>query len=294
MHGRVDAAGALAKNRPMERQRPPRVARAALGAMLAGLLAGAPARADEPVVYKWIDGDGIAHYTTQRSRIPGEYEDGVQEIRRSSPAAPPPAVAAPSPPAVAAPPPAPVETPPAVAAPPPAVAAPPVEAPPPRVTPEGEFEEAPLGAPTARPSADAPTPDAAAVPTPDAAAVPMPDAASPGPAEDVAAPPPGFIRGAANDERPSPPPQRESPPDAASAAPLSPESADELDRRIVALESEIEAEQSKLQGLLSEKATPDGTRIAEREDFREIAKRLPRLQSDLKTLREQRTRTSGL
>lgn len=264
----------------MQRQRPLRVARALLWAMLLPAAAAGDARADEPVVYRWIDSAGVSHYTTQPSRIPDEYEDSVQEIRRSAPGSSPSGLVR-----VPEAPPAPAGPAPTATSPPPAVAAPPPEPAAPKVTPEGEFEEAPLGSPKAGPAADRPSADSAGKTTEPAAAAPA------GP--DVAAPPPGFIRGTAASPRPTPP---STPPEAprAPAEPLSPEAEQALDQRIVALESEIESDQGRLQNILSQPPAADGPRIAEREDFREIAQRLPKLQADLKALREQRTRTSGL
>lgn len=232
--------------------------------MLAGLVlvAAGTGSAEEPVVYKWVDENGVAHFTTKRSRIPDEFEDSAEEIRRA------PAVAtSPAPgPSVSRPEAEPVRTP---AAAPPAVAAPPPEPPAPRVVPDAEFEEAPLGSERPAPATTAPVPSAAAPP-------PVVDA-----------PPPGFVRGQPGARAANTPPEDEN-------AALSAEQEDELDRRIAALEAEVESEQTKLENLLSDPATASGPRIAEREDFRAIALRLPQLQADLKSLRERRTRASGL
>lgn len=54
-----------------------------LAAALAGagaLGAAAPAaRAEAPVIYKWVDENGVAHYTTDRERIPAAIRDRIVE-----------------------------------------------------------------------------------------------------------------------------------------------------------------------------------------------------------------------
>lgn len=46
--------------------------------LLAGTAAIAPgARAEQPVIYKWVDEHGVAHYTTDRERIPAAIRDRV-------------------------------------------------------------------------------------------------------------------------------------------------------------------------------------------------------------------------
>jgi hypothetical protein len=81
--------------------------------LVVGLAAGA--RAEAPVIYKWVDENGVAHYTTDRGRIPssirdrvlqgGEAARGADWLRRDAgtgqptPAAPPPSAALPDAPA---------------------------------------------------------------------------------------------------------------------------------------------------------------------------------------------------
>jgi hypothetical protein len=85
---------------------------------LAGLLgcaAAAGARAEEaetpaaPTIYKWVDANGIAHYTTDLGRVPRSVRGSVRELGASPPsegyaardagdAAPAPEVASPEPP----------------------------------------------------------------------------------------------------------------------------------------------------------------------------------------------------
>jgi hypothetical protein len=275
---------------------PRRGKRAGLAAALALVLAGGTAAADRPVVYRWIDESGIQHFTTQPDRIPSEFRDSVREIGTpGSEAALPPAAttAAPSPAAKSAP--AAVSPPPAQAPVPPAVAAPP---PGPRVTPEGEFEEAPLGSGRSAAPSRSSTVSAPAT----------------APERDVAAPPPGYHRETPGSESSAAPPPSEPAPAVSAgtttgappggSAPTSISSGVEsetappgdvtgLDDRIVALEEQVGRDQTALQNILSQPREADGPRIADREDFREIAKRLPKLQADLKTLREQRNRQSG-
>jgi hypothetical protein len=44
------------------------------------LLDARNARAETPVIYKWVDEHGIAHYTTDRNRIPSSLRDRVEQI----------------------------------------------------------------------------------------------------------------------------------------------------------------------------------------------------------------------
>ena len=267
------------------------------GLALALLLACSAAQAERPTVYRWLDESGVAHYTTQRDRIPSEFRDAAQEVGKSAPQQTPQAgdAAAAAPgaraPAAAAPASQPVASPPPPSAPPPSG---------PRVMPEGEFEEPPLGTPGPRASA----PAAPSVPAPSMApaAATAPAAPSRAPAEtapaaaadrgaasahapDVAAPPPGFVRGTAG-----------SPAPAAAAASRdltpAPEIADPaaLDEKISALEEQVGRDEAALQHLLSQPREPSAPRLADQSDFREIAQRLPKLQADLKALRQQRTR----
>lgn len=61
-----------------------------------------------------------------------------------------------------------------------------------------------------------------------------------------------------------------------------------LDRRIAALEAEIEREQSVLKALISEPDAKDAAALANDPAFRASARRLPELQEELRRLREQR------
>jgi hypothetical protein len=221
---------------------------ARLASVLALLLGGSATQAERAVVYRWFDESGVAHYTTQRGRIPSAFRDAAQEV--GAVVAPSPAPPAPPPPVALQPSP---ETPTPVALPPPIEAPAPVAAPPPsapRLAPEDEFEEAPLG-------------------SHEAAGAASPRAATPAPDADVAAPPP-----------PEP-------------SPLPPADASALDERIRVLEEQVSRDQAAIQNILSEPRESGDPRVADRPDLRELAQRLPKLQADLKALREQRARPSG-
>ena len=66
------------------------------------LLLAAPAVADDfeeeeparPTIYKWVDTNGIAHYTTDPERIPDSLRDGVRRLGHPSESESLPAVAA--------------------------------------------------------------------------------------------------------------------------------------------------------------------------------------------------------
>ncbi len=68
----------------------------------------------------------------------------------------------------------------------------------------------------------------------------------------------------------------------------------ELDERIAALEAEIARDQEQLKALLSEPAKTEAPELPQRAEFREIARRLPKLQADLQALRVEREQHSQL
>jgi hypothetical protein len=265
----------------MKPLRPPCGKCAGVAVALALLLSVPAALAERAVVYRWLDESGVAHYTTQQGRIPREFRDSAQEVGQGPAVAPPSLVRTPPPAATPNAPDAPAAAPPPVAAPPPAG---------PRVMPQGEFEEPPLGSRSSAPAATTSTASTPPVPAPPSAAPPAPvPPADPAPAQghDVAAPPPGFIRGAPGPASASAAP---SGPRASAAPVLEPMDDAALDDRIAALEDEVGRDQAALQNILSQPRESDGPRVADRPDFREIAQRLPKLQADLKAMREQRTR----
>jgi hypothetical protein len=311
------------------------------------------ARAEDPVIYKWVDSNGVAHYTTDKKRIPSAIRD---RIERSEPAAAPPPAA--SQPAVVSPPVAPAQSaaqPPNSASPAaapvanvPAAAAPPVVAQP---------------APAPQPAAPAPAPAAARaeravpaqpLPAGTASAPPraQPPAAAPAAAAVVpaaAAAPTAAVSNLARDAIPatapaaeaattvsSPPPFRSEPAEAttpdlskpadpngpvplrqipsspatiesdgvapeptgektrtatAEIGPRKPVDAAELadlDKQIAVLQDKIAKDEDALTALIS---VPEAQRkgpLVDDPKFREIAKRLPKLQADLQSLRERR------
>ena len=67
--------------------------RARLGLLLAGLLLGTQALADQPTVYRWVDKDGHVHYDDS-GQAPGSKAVNPRVMSDDSAATPPPAVAA--------------------------------------------------------------------------------------------------------------------------------------------------------------------------------------------------------
>ncbi len=55
----------------------------AVGATTLGL--AAPSSAEAPRIYKWVDANGIAHYTTDPDRIPRALRNRIESIDRSDP-----------------------------------------------------------------------------------------------------------------------------------------------------------------------------------------------------------------
>jgi hypothetical protein len=253
---------------------------AASAAALGLLLLAAPLRAEDepaaPTIYKWIDENGVAHYTTDRDRIPAQIRERVERSapRGADVAAPPhredlmrdahkkPAVtsipaplAAPAPVAATAPAPAPQPAPA-----PEAVAAEP--APEPAAIEPVAVEPAPE--PEAEPTAVAPAPDDAPEPFEE---IPRLADDAPEPIDAVSAPPPA-------------PPSDLAPGRAAELA--------ELDQQIGAVESEIAQREETLAALISSTDEQRTTPLVDDPAFREISQRLPKLQAELQTLRERR------
>ncbi len=255
-----------------------------LAAILGMAMAAPGVRADEPVIYKWVDANGIAHYTTDPERIPQALRNRIQSTRRSRRAA--------------------RETPgttdrtdptdPIVAG---------RETVPP--TPGSAGGLADPGTPPSRVEGAEDQPVATTdvgeargrglfVAAPDADEPPTtPTSASPLPAASEATPPP--IRG--SDDW------------AMVAAPLrfrslsagDPDELSEierqqlvaqrtaLDEQIASLEADIARDEEVLAELISVSGDAAPDPLYERPRFVEIARRLPQLQADLEELREQRT-----
>ena len=85
-------------------------ARPAVRAILAAAFVALPSAAtsaDGPVVYKWVDADGIPHFTTHLDRVPSSVRDKVRDAASAPAGAPTAAPAEHATPDVAAAPPAP-------------------------------------------------------------------------------------------------------------------------------------------------------------------------------------------
>ena len=66
--------------------RPGSATAAGLRLALAMLLLGAAtASADPPRIYKWVDSNGIAHYTTDPDRIPKALRNRIESVERTRP-----------------------------------------------------------------------------------------------------------------------------------------------------------------------------------------------------------------
>ncbi|RIK91062.1 MAG: hypothetical protein DCC71_25285 [Proteobacteria bacterium] len=231
---------------------------AAATVLLLGALA--TAHAEQPTIYKWIDENGVAHYTTDRDRIPKAIRDRVE---RAAPREP------------------------EVAAEPhredvmrDAIRTAPAPAPAPRTAPvvrEPVVEEsvAEESAPIAPPA-----PVAAVPTTPEPAREVEPIEEF----EDVAAP-------LESDVLPEPDPVSAPPP--APVVPLEPKQAAELaklDGAIEELESEIAQREERLAALISTADEQRTTPLVDDPAFREISQKLPKLQSELQALRERRNK----
>lgn len=231
---------------------------AARYALLAALLASPIARAESPTIYKWVDENGVSHYTTDKGRIPSEVRTRVE--RATPPVAAPPHPEDELRDAVRVKPKQPIAAP----------AAEPIPEP---VT--EQAAPAPSAAPTASPApAPAPAPQVAkpAAPTPPVEAIAPPLAGDPAGEAEV-------------DAVSAPPPAR--------VAPLAPKQNAELakiDGQIQQLESEIAAREEKLAGLISSGDEQRSTPLVDDPAFREISQRLPKLQAELQTLRERRNK----
>jgi len=210
--------------------RPPRVGPHALLLFAATLLftgpvaAAAGAEGERPVIYRWVDADGVAHYTAHRDRVPSAVRDSLQEIQ-SAPVAPAASSGEPEP-AAAADAAAPATTP----------------APAPALAPESSWatqNAGPAPAPVARGERGA---DGTLV---------------------------------------------------ASRASDAPADTSGLDARIAELEAQIAHDEEAIKDFLSTPPTEGGVALPETPEFREIAHRLPKLQADLRGLREQRGRAGA-
>ena len=268
--------------------------------LLGGTGAGAQPEDEEapaPVIYKWVDENGIAHYTTDRERIPRELRDRfvLPERPRERPAfeaeevgiAPPP-----EPESILEP-----------AAPP----EPPLR-PDPADSADAEATPAPVPDAADADATAASLPDAADA---DATAALSPDVTPSAPREPAVAPEPAPIPVRAS---PAPRPSRgraaRSEAWAAmdrrepgeedledelgaelAASDAGRTSAEELDERIRILEAEVQADEEALKALL---ATPGGdVTLSDDPELKAVAERLPDRLKELQALREERGAYGG-
>jgi hypothetical protein len=267
----------LSKNLAMRRaprrspNAPTRSARraGAAWALCAALLGATAGSAEPPKIYKWVDSNGIAHYTTDPSRIPKGLRDRIESIDRSRPA---PATPAPAPPESAS---APLPAPP-------------------------ESASAPLPAPPEGASAPAPAPpEAAGAPTPPEAApaeTGEATATTPAPRPAVAPPTVSTVRSRdawfERDALPHAPDASvlatgEASPDQLAALAAEQEA---LDAQIAEVQAEIARDEAFLKGLISDPDLDADTPLFDRPEFLEVSRRLPELQARLQELRDERAK----
>jgi hypothetical protein len=262
------------------------------------------AAAEAPVVYRWVDDQGVAHYTADLDRVPSSVRGRVNEVRSPSADAPDvrserfavenaaPASAAEAPGAVPA-----------------AAATAPTSAPAPVAQPATATAPASVPAPVVA-SAPAPSAPSEAASAPAAPAEPVPATGETPTAPPLTAAVPQGPRDATVFEEsavsstdatlaavppPAPVPDVSTAPAPAAGeqvASVTGTDAATLDARIAAIEQEIARDEASLQTLLSEPTPEGGAQLADRPEFREIAIRLPKLQADLRALQDQRTPTA--
>ena len=214
----------------------------------------AAAQAESPTIYKWVDENGIAHYTTNHDRIPSAIRDRVESVA----AKPLPAAAS--------------------------VAGQPNR--------EDLLRDAVRTAPTPgaaaepvamnTPSAPAPSVETIAAPNAEAAT----EAATGAETIEIASPAPDSpdLRDASSAVSAAPP---------AAPIELEPKqqaAVNELDQQIEGVQAEIAQREETLAALISTSDEQRTTPLVDDPAFREISQRLPKLQADLQTLRERRNK----
>jgi hypothetical protein len=286
--------------------------------LLGGVAAKAQFEDEEappPVIYKWVDENGVAHYTTDRDRIPRELRDRFVLPERAPPrAAPAPSALEPSrsappvaprspqaatpqperiPPASEAEAAAPADeatarkpTSPALEAAPGPPAPPALEAtpPPPALAPPAGEAPAPPEAPVAAAVPAAPPAD----PSSSTAAAPP---SAPAPARPAASPRRRTARSAdwaAMDRQDEAVAERDLGSGDFAAIDAGATSAEELDERIRLLEAEIQADEEVLKALLAAPGEEGALVLADDPELRAIAERLPDRLKDLQALRDER------
>jgi uncharacterized coiled-coil protein SlyX len=194
----------------------------------------ARAEPERPVVYRWVDEEGIAHYTAHRDRVPSALRGQIEEIRPTVPSGAPTDGAAPtSGPAAAS---------------------------------TGAASATAMGVPAAAPTA----------PSSEESAWATENVGPPAPRAHEAL---GKEKGTSGETRVA---SRET------RAPTS-----DLDARIATLEAQIANDEDAIKNLLSTPPAEGATPLPQTPEFREIARRLPKLQADLQALREKRDRAGG-
>jgi len=251
-----------ARRRPAHRARSTRVAGVPPGAagvllsLAAALLLATAGAAERPKIYKWVDSNGIAHYTTDPARIPKPLRDRIESIDRSRPApAPEEAAARPTPAREAASPPSPETAP----------------------SPSAEI----VGPEIAGPETATPT-------TTTAAPAPRPAVAPPSRGTTLRSPNAWFER----DALPRAPDASilasgQATPEQLDALAAEREA---LDGRIAEVQAEIHRDERFLKGLISDPELDADIPLFDRPDFLEVSRRLPELQARLQELRDERAK----
>lgn len=275
--------------------RPLRVLRTAGGAALLGLAFAArslAADASPPTIYKWVDENGIAHYTTNKKRVPRNLRNrirSVEEVKREQEEAREARAARAAAPTAA--------TAGTAAA---AVDAPEVES---EELGDQTFHEGPLGT-QASPDVEPPTPISPAPPAAAAAAPVTPQAPSPPVARASGGGPPSgtdiyAVRDAGDDrgttagspEVAGPNPLFEpEPSEGASVDPNAAARLEEIDGLLAGLEAELAKDERRLKELISGARMEQGkpAPLYGVPELEELAHRFPKIQAEIAALRAER------
>jgi hypothetical protein len=265
----------------------------------------AAASAEPPKIYKWVDQNGIAHYTTDPDRIPETLRDRILSTGR---------VAEPEP-APAPPPPRETTTEHAPTTPPSETAATPAPPTPPSETAATPAPPTPPSETTATPVPPTPPSETAATPAPPTPPTPPSETAAappPAPAGEPAAAPTGGPAPAPREAIPVPVPEtarsdeawfeRDAQRRVDTAAILAtgeatPEQLEALaaeqqalDAQIAEIEAAIRSDESFLKGLISDPDLDSDVPLFDRPEFLEVSRRLPELQARLQELRDERAK----
>ena len=216
-----------------------------------------PAAGAPPTIYKWVDANGVAHYTTDLGRVPRSVRGSVRALGGGGEAPE-------------------AET--DVAhTPPPATPSPDVK--PAEPLPEWDVGDAPPSAPAPRPLPPRATGKDRW------AEIDRPQDGGPAPE-----PAPGAVPAAEPTGEPGAEPTQ-----TAAAEPVAPAIASDvegqrrdLDARIASLQEEISADEDALKGFLAVATPKDPAEIAYDASFREVAERLPKRLAELRSLQSER------